>query len=115
MKLPVPLALALQAGFNRIIALDEESLPRLQRLQGKLIQLEITTLDISIYLLFFKDKVEVLEEFAAEPDALIKGPPFSMLALATGNADVSGSGVEISGDIEVAQRVSRMLQQIDID
>ena len=115
MKLPIPLALAIQAAFNRTIALDEESLPRLQRLQGKLIQLQITTLDISIYLLFFKDKVEVLEEFGGEPDALIKGPPFSMLALAAGKAEASGSGVEISGDIELAQRVSRMLQQIDVD
>ncbi len=113
MKLPVPLALAIQAGFNRYIALDEESLPRLERLQGKLIQLEITTLDISIFLLFHKDKVEVLEAFAAEPDALIKGPPFSMLKLAASQGDASG--VDITGDVELAQRVSRMLQQIDVD
>jgi ubiquinone biosynthesis protein UbiJ len=115
MKLPVPFALALQSGFNRLIALDEESKQRLERLQHKLLQIEVTTLDLNIFLLFHSDRVEVLEEFAGDADATIKGPPFSMLALAGGRSDVSNSAVEITGDVETAQQVSRMLQQIDID
>lgn len=114
MKLPVPFALALQGGFNRLVSLDEDSQRRLNKLQHKLLQLKITTLDLDIYLLFHSDRVEVLEDFAAEPDATIAGPPFSMLSLA-GGGDVSNSSVEISGDVELAQQVSRMLQQIDID
>ncbi len=114
MKLPVPFALALQGGFNRLVSLDEDSQRRLNKLQHKLLQLKITTLDLDIYLMFHSDRVEVLEDFAAEPDATIAGPPFSMLSLA-GGGDVSNSSVEISGDVELAQQVSRMLQQIDID
>lgn len=119
MKLPVPFALALQGGFNRLVSLDEDSQRRLNKLQHKLLQLKITTLDLDIYLLFHSDRVEVLEDFASEPDATIAGPPFSMLSLAgggmAGGGDVSNSSVEISGDVELAQQVSRMLQQIDID
>ena len=115
MKLPVPFALALQSGFNRLIALDEESKRKLERIQHKLLKIEVTTLGLNIFLLFHSDRVEVLEAFAGEADATIKGPPFSMLALAVGRGDASDSAVEIAGDVETAQQVSRMLQHIDID
>lgn len=115
MKLPAPMAVALQTGFNQYLALDEESLHKLDRFQGKLVKFESTVMSPDLYLYFQRDKVEVLEEFAATPDATIKGAPFSLLRLATGATGLAESGVEISGDVELAQQVSRLLQQIDVD
>lgn len=115
MKLPAPLAIAITAGFNRYLALDEESSQRLGRLYGKLIKIELTGIDLGFYLLFQRDRVEVLEEFSGEADTVIRGAPFSMIALANGHTDVTSSGISIDGDAGLAETFSRAMRQVDID
>lgn len=115
MNLPPPLAVALQSGFNNYLALDSEAQPRIEKLRGKLICLQMSGINLSAWFLFHKDHVEILEQFDAEPDATISGGPFSMLALSTGRSSIFDGEVSISGDVELAQQFSRMLEQIDID
>lgn len=115
MKLPAPLAIAITAGFNRYLALDEELAPRLQRLYGKLIKIELNGTGLEFYLLFHRDRVEILEEFDDVADTIIRGAPFSMVALASGQSDLSASGISIEGDVELAEKFSRVMRQVDID
>lgn len=115
MKLPTPLALALQTGFNNYLALDSEAKPGFEKLRGKLILLQLSGLDLGIYFLIHSDHLEILEQFDGEPDATISGGPLSMLALASGRSSIFDGDVAISGDVETAQQFSRSLEQIDID
>lgn len=115
----MPLAHALQTGFNSYLALDSETLPRIERLSGKLILLQLSAPPsgrlLDIYFLFHRDYVEILEQFDAPADATISGGPFSMLALSTGQSSIFDGEVSISGDVELAGQFSRMLEQVDID
>jgi ubiquinone biosynthesis protein UbiJ len=115
MKLPAPLAMAMTAGFNQYLSLDNETAPRLERLDGRLVRFDLTGLNLDFYLLFQRDRVEILEAFAGVPDTTIRGGPLSMLALANGRTDIAASGVSIEGDVELAQHVSHVMRQVDID
>lgn len=115
MKFPAPLAIALQAAFNRYIELDPESDSRLAPLLGKVICVRIDGINVDIWFLFHETRVEVVEEFGAPADAVIAGGPFSLLAQSVGSRSVFDGDVKISGDIETAQRFSRLLNEIDVD
>ena len=71
MKLPMPLAMALQAGFNNYLALDPEARPGFDRLSGKLVLFHFSGIELDVYFLVHPDRVEVLEQFEAEPDACL--------------------------------------------
>lgn len=115
MKLPTPLAVALQTGFNNYLALDPEAKPGFEKLRGKLILLQLSGLDLGTWFLVHADRVEILEQFDGEPDATISGGPLSLLALATGRSSIFDGDVSISGDVETAQQFSRALEKIDVD
>lgn len=115
MKLPGALAVLLQAAFNRYLALDPDSGARIEKLQGKLVCMEFSAIDLQAWLLFHPDRVEVLEHYEAEPDTTISGAPFTMMALATGSTDIFSADVQITGDIDCARRFSQILERLDID
>jgi len=115
MKLPAPVAAAMTTAINQYLTLDEEVGPHLERLYGRLVRIELDAVDTGFYLLFHRDRIEVLEDFAGEADVVIRGAPFSMLSVASGRADVSSSGVVIEGDIALAEKVSQLMQRVDID
>ena len=115
MKLPPPFAVALETGFNNFLALDPEARPGFDKLSGKLILLHFSGIELGVYFLVHPERVEILEQFEGEPDAVISGGPFSMLALATGRRSIFESDVTITGEVETAQQFSRALEKIDID
>ena len=115
MKFPAPLAIALQTAFNRYIKLDPESATRLAPLLGKVVCVHIDGVNVEIWFLFHETRVEVVEEFGAPADVVIAGGPFSLLAQSAGKRSVFDGDVKITGDIETAQRFSRLLNEIDVD
>ena len=115
MNLPSPLAQALEAGFNNYLALDSEARPGFDRLAGKLIQLHFSGIELNVFFLVHRARVEILENFDGEADAIISGAPFSMMALATGRRSIFDSDVTINGEVETAQQFSRALERIDVD
>lgn len=115
MKLPVPLVIAMNSSINRYLALDNEVALKLERLYGKLIGVKLDVVGIDFFVLFHRNRIEVLEEFAGDADVIIRGTPLSLLALANGRSELSSSGVVVTGDILLAENFSRLLKQVDID
>ena len=120
MKLPAPIAIALQTAFTRYVELDPDSNPRLLKLRGKVVCFEVEGVDLPIWFIFNdagnnEVNVEVVEDFGDTADATIAGGPFSLMALAGGRRSIFDGDVKISGDTDVAQKFSRCLNEIDID
>lgn len=115
MKLPAPLAIALQTAFNRYVALDPDAKYGLQKLQGKVVCFQIEGFQIPLWFIFNEQSVEVVEDFGDSADTVIAGGPFSLLALANGKRSIFDGGITINGDTETAQKFSRCLNEIDID
>lgn len=120
MQIPVVLLASIETAFNAWLKLDKESLSRFSELDGKIICLHLTGLDINCYFLPSGNGVEVLGSYPddGEVDATIHGSPLSLMRLsASKNAGETllKSDVEIEGDTRVAETFSAILREVDID
>lgn len=117
--LPALLAGALEAGINRVLAMDEQSVERLERLEGKVLQLDLEGLAISLYFQFAFGTVEVSLDADREPDARVSGTPTALFSLAApldGEGwGTPGSGVRIEGDANLARDLGKVFEQLDPD
>ncbi len=117
--LPGMLAGALEAAGNQVFALDSRSVERLERLEGKVLQVDLEGLAITLYFSFAFGVVEVTLDSPREPDARVSGTPPALFGLAAaGNGDgwgASGSGVRIEGDATLARDLGKVFEQLDPD
>ena len=117
--LPQMLAGFIEAGVNRVLALDPESSKRILKLQGKTLQLDLEGLDITLFLGFDSGHIQVSLDSAAEPDTLISGTPLALFAMAApGDAEnwgLPGSNVHISGDANLARDIERVFSKMEPD
>ena len=120
-RTPLPQVMAglIEAGVNRVLALDPESAGRLLKLQGKTLQLDLEGLEITLFLSFDSGNVQVNLDYDSEPDTLISGTPMALFAMAA-PGDIStwglpGSNVHISGDANLARDIERVFSKMDPD
>jgi ubiquinone biosynthesis protein UbiJ len=120
-RTPLPQMMAgfIEAGVNRVLALDPESAKRLLKLQDKVLQLDLEGLDISLYLGFDSGNVRVSLDSDSEPDTLIRGTPMALFSMAApgdvGNWGLPGSNVHISGDANLARDIEKVFSQMEPD
>jgi len=76
MQIPVAFLASIETAINAWLKLDDETLPRFARLEGKIIRLHITGLDLNLYFLPSQQGIEVLGNYPddGEVDATIKAP-----------------------------------------
>jgi ubiquinone biosynthesis protein UbiJ len=117
--LPAMLAGMIEAGANRVLALDPESANRLLKLQDRSLQLDLEGLEISLFLSFDSGNIRVDLESDTEPDTVISGTPMALFAMAApgeiSNWGLPGSSVHISGDANLARDIERVFSRMDPD
>ena len=123
MQIPLPFLSAIETAFNAWLKLDGETLPRFAELGGKIIRFHITGLDLNLYFLPATSGIQVLGSYPNEEqggivDATIHGSPIALIRLST--SDNAGeamlkSDVEIEGDMQVAEKFSTILRDVNID
>jgi len=116
-KIPLPLAAALEAALNTYVAMDPEAPARFSALEGRVVGVELRGLDLRFFILP-GHSFQVLGDYAGEADAWISGTPLALLRL--GTADERGrplftGDVEIRGDIDLGRRFQALLEAVDID
>jgi len=120
-RTPLPQVMAglVEAGVNRVLALDSESAKRLLKLQGKTLQLDLEGLEITLFLSFDSGNVQVSLDSDQEPDTIISGTPVALFAMAApgdiSNWGLPGSKVHISGDANLARDIERVFSKMDPD
>jgi ubiquinone biosynthesis protein UbiJ len=94
-KTPLPglLAALLESGINRVLALDENTPERLQRLDDRMLQLDLEGLGITLFFAFDSRRVEVGTDYWGTPE----------------------SRVTISGDANLARDLERLFSRLDPD
>jgi ubiquinone biosynthesis protein UbiJ len=108
----------LTAAFNRYLALDPEAPEKLRAFDGKLIAIDVRGPNVSIYLAVEGDRVNVVDQHDAEPDATIIGSPAALFKLGVkrDSADLFFKGeVEIRGDTRLGRQFKSVLAEMDID
>jgi ubiquinone biosynthesis protein UbiJ len=120
-KTPLPglLAAMLESAVNRLLALDDETPDRIDRLEGRMLQLDIEGVGITLFFAFNGRQVEVGTRSSFEPDTVISGSPVALFAMAVpdeiGNWGTPESRVTITGDANLARDLERLFSRLDPD
>jgi ubiquinone biosynthesis protein UbiJ len=120
-KTPLPgiLAAMLESAINRLLDLDDDTPARLDRLEGRMLQLDIEGVGITLFFAFNGRQVEVGTRSSYESDTVISGSPAALFAMAVpeemGNWGSPGSRVTITGDANLARDLERLFSRLDPD
>jgi len=118
MDVSLALSAGVESAINHYLSLDPEAMHRFSELEGKIICIDVSGLNISLYLFPSSDGFLVLNEFDGEADATISGSPVSLakLGMIKDARDVLFDGeVNISGDTRLANQFNRLLGMVNID
>jgi ubiquinone biosynthesis protein UbiJ len=116
--LPGMLALALETAINQVLQMDKDSPSRVKKLDGRLLQLDIEGLGITLFFTFKYGVVRVRLEADATPDTVISGTPAALFSMAEPE-DVDwglpDSKVQINGDASLARDLERIFSKLEPD
>jgi ubiquinone biosynthesis protein UbiJ len=117
MSTPALLSAALETSFDLYLKQDPDALRRCAALQGKVIAVNLTGTDFTLYFLPDAEGIKVLTYYEGEPDTLLRGTPagFARLALEAREDVLFHGAVEISGDTETGQAFQDLLTGVDWD
>lgn len=109
---------ALEISVNRYLALDPDTLTRLAELSDQVIFLEITDWRLQWILLPSEQGIKISEDLSLVPTASLRAKAWDLLkvGMARGsNEALFENKIEMSGDIEAAEKIRSILKNMDID
>ena len=117
--LPGILAVMLETAINRILALDDQSGERLERLDDRMLRLDLEGVGITLFFGFSGRRVDVGTASEFEPDTTISGSPFALFSMAAPEEAARWgdpeSRVTISGDATLARDLEQLFSRLDPD
>jgi ubiquinone biosynthesis protein UbiJ len=117
--LPGILAAMLESAINRLLELDDDTPSRMERLEGRMLQLDIEGVGITLYFAFNGYRVEVGTASSYVPDTVVSGSPPALFAMAVPDEIESWgsprSRVSITGDANLARDLERLFSRLDPD
>ncbi|TCK16839.1 ubiquinone biosynthesis protein UbiJ [Thiogranum longum] len=117
MSTPALISAALESALDLYLKQDPDALQRCAALRDKVIAINLTGTDFSLYLLPDAEGIKVLTHYEGKPDTLLRGTPagFARLALETREDALFHGAVEIIGDTETGQAFQELLSRVDWD
>ncbi len=108
---------AVEPVFEAALALDEAARARVERLEGKGLEIHVTGLDWHIHLVPAAGRLLLTDDPETPSVAAIAGPPASLACLATtgGTRVLFGGSLHVSGDVQVAKAYKRLFDTLDPD
>ena len=113
--LPAAMAAMLETGINGVLSLDENSAARLERLEGRVLELELNGIGITLYITASADRFGVSTEHDGDIDTTISGTPGALFALGMPEWANSRSGVSISGNANLARDLEALFSKMEPD
>ena len=118
MKFPQIVATVLERALNATLAMDPDSVQLLAKLEGRVVEMNIESLDGRFYLLPHRERVSIVVDHDQNPDIVIEGGLLEYVRSAT--ASVRGSAnpdqlLEISGDAHSVAVMREFLRSLQPD
>ena len=108
----------LEQMLNQAIRLDPEAPARLAPLHGRVIELQLVGLGLSLFLIPSPSGIQLFNSYEGEPDCTLRGTPLDLARMrgSRESADQLFKGaVEIRGDSNLAHQFGEFISTIDID
>ena len=115
-SLQVAAAASLEAIINKALQYDPGSRYALARLQGKVLALEFTQPNLTVFLMPAEHGMRVQSAFDGEVTTRIKGSPLALLSLINSkHTNLANTGIEVFGSTGFLIELQSILQAVDID
>ncbi len=108
----------LEQLLNQAIRLDPETPKRLSPLHGRVIELQLVGLGLSLFLIPEPNGIQLFSAFEGEADCTLRGTPLDLSRMRGSQESTNQlfrGSVEISGDSHLAQQFGDFLAGLDID
>ncbi len=111
--------LALQKAINCALALDEDMPTKMEPLEGKVLEVVVSPLNVCFFLTFHEGAVKLLAYYDGVPDTVIHSSPLGLIRLsllpASKLRSLFNDNIRISGDVALGQEVKALFDNIEID
>lgn len=107
----------IESSLNRNLAASSTARGLCARLAGKSLRVSLTGLSMDFVVRSEGEQLRLAQDSTAAADATLSGTPLDLLSLVRQQSSntLSGSGVQIAGNAEVAQGFSELLKQVKPD
>ncbi|HPQ94825.1 MAG: SCP2 sterol-binding domain-containing protein [Thiothrix sp.] len=112
------LTASLEAAFNAWLRLDPQALPRLQPLQGKVIEFHLTGLELHLFFIPTSNGVQVMDRYGSPADVTLRGPSMAFIRLARSHdtgVTLLEQRLQVEGSMALAEQFSAIIRAVDID
>lgn len=109
---------SVERGLNRVLRMDGTALPRLARLQGKVIEIDCLSPALQLFILPSDQGLLLASQWAAPADCTLRAPASSLVQLAMSKdktAVLHSPQVDLSGDSAVLLDLVKVLQDLELD
>ncbi len=109
---------AVERGLNRVLALDSTALPRLARLNGRVIAVQAQSPSLELFILADGQGLRLAGQWAGAVDCTLRAPASALLRLALARdkqAVLHEPEVELDGDSGALMELAGVLQDLDLD
>lgn len=109
---------AVERGLNRVLALDSTALPRLARLNGRVIAVQAQSPSLQMFILADGQGLRLAGQWAGAIDCTLRAPASALLRLALARdkqAVLHEPEVELDGDSGALMELAGVLQDLDLD
>lgn len=104
--------------INPLIQSDPVASERLYKMAGQVAAFDVTDLNTCFYLIPTTAGIQLQTHFDGEPDVTLSGRSMTFLSLATSDdpkAHFFGNGIEVRGQLGLAQAIQTLLADLRID
>lgn len=109
---------AVERGLNRVLTLDSTALPRLARLNGRVIAVQAQSPSLELFILADGQGLRLAGQWAGAVDCTLRAPASALLRLALARdkqAVLHEPEVELDGDSGALMELAGVLQDLDLD
>lgn len=110
---------ALQKATHHALRLDDAMPGRLAALNGRVLHIIISPLNVGFYIQFMEGEMIFLDHYVGAVDTTIQSSPLGLIRLSVLPASkvrsLFNDDIRISGDLELGQQVKQIFDQMDID
>lgn len=110
---------ALQRAINHALSLDPNNSSKISRLQGKVLEIIISPLEVNFFIGFNDGQIELLAHYDGGANTVIHSSPMGLIRLsflpASKARSLFNDKIKISGDLELGQQIKQLFDEIEID
>lgn len=107
----------LQAAIRRALEFDPDTRARIRSLDGRTVEISLTGIERRVQVVIEGEEVLLSGPGDGRPDLRLTGSPiaFARYVTAPDRVELTDSGINIEGDVGLAQRFVGVLREIDVD